>query len=84
MAQQKVPFFTQVSVKRTNQPGMTRGRGRGRGYRGGMGFMGPGGMMYVPVPMSGFGSGYGGSNYRGSYRGRYVLFHVSCENLNAD
>ena len=33
--------------------------------------MGPGGMMYVPVPMSGFGSGYGGSSYRGS-RGRYV------------
>jgi len=60
-----------VSVKRTNQPGMNRGRGRGRGYgRGGMGFMGPGGMMYVPMPMSGFGSGYGGSSYRGNSRGR--------------
>lgn len=55
-----------VSVKRTNQPGMTRGRGRGRGgygRGGGMGFMGPGGMMYVPVPM-------GGGGYGGGYRGR--------------
>ncbi|KAK4042619.1 Polyadenylate-binding protein 2 [Parachaetomium inaequale] len=49
-----------VEPKRTNIPGMTRGRGRG-GFRGG----GRGGFM------GGRGGGFGrGGGYRGGYRGR--------------
>lgn len=44
----------QVTRKRTNVPGMKRGRGRGRGYYGGRGFYGP------PRGRGGYGYGYGG------------------------
>lgn len=47
-----------VVPKRTNLPGMSRGRGRG-GMRGGRGGFGRGG----------FGRGGGGFGFRGGYRG---------------
>lgn len=46
-----------VTPKRTNIPGMSRGRGRGGGFRGGRGGFGRGGFP----PRGG---------YRGGYRGR--------------
>jgi polyadenylate-binding protein 2 len=48
-----------VTPKRTNVPGMSRGRGRGGGFRGGRGFQG-----------GGRGSFPRGGGYRGGYRGR--------------
>ncbi|KAG6016803.1 hypothetical protein E4U54_000427 [Claviceps lovelessii] len=51
-----------VTPKRTNVPGMSRGRGRG-GYRGGRGFFGRGGF----IPRGG---------YRGGYRGRGRGIHT--------
>lgn len=55
-------FFLQVVPKRTNLPGMTRGRGRG-GPRGRGGF-GRGGF-----PPRGGGPAYRGGGYRGRGRG---------------
>ncbi|CAP61689.1 uncharacterized protein PODANS_4_2600 [Podospora anserina S mat+] len=55
-----------VEPKRTNLPGMSRGRGRG-GYRGG----GRGGFGGFGRGGGGFGRGGGGGFYGGGYRGGY-------------
>lgn len=63
-------YIPQVSVKRTNRPGLSttnrgRGRGRGRGFRGG-GYSpyGSGGYMMMPVPAMPYYRGGRGRGFR--------------------